>query len=154
MLLFARTQIDDLLAEIDAVRMGQEDEKCPRVFVILPADKSSWSRVEKIERASLFTKNMQLFFLCRKFLEDIKPGLQLLQQQQQPRVNVTSIPNLHGHECSEGIDIKQPRVRTNIPVSYFRPIPCCASVVIYHADSPLMLLFLVSPEHYVLYFLI
>ncbi|CAN0164065.1 unnamed protein product [Pylaiella littoralis] len=104
-------KVNAILREVDAVRMHQEGEHCPRVFFLLPADKSSWSRMKRIERLGLFTKNMDLFFLCRKFLEEIKPGLQQQQQQQQQGGNVSDIPNLHGHECSERIEVKLTRDR-------------------------------------------
>lgn len=116
--------------------MDQEGKICPRVFFLVPADMSSMSAVQKIDKFSVFTKNMHLFFLCRMFLEEIKRGLQQKQKQKQG-INVQlTTPNLNGHECSEAIDIKQPRVSVSSD---------SLLATKYHAES---IMFVTQPKHF------
>ncbi|CAN0440960.1 unnamed protein product [Ascophyllum nodosum] len=93
-------QIAQVCREADAVRKWQGRDVCPRVFFVVPADKTKLSRIERATKFNLFTKNMQLYFVCRMFFEDLRKAI--------PPLSSTR-PTDITWEYSVPIDIKQPR---------------------------------------------
>ena len=80
------------------MRKRQGRDACSRVFFIVPADKTKLSRIERAMSFNLFTKNMQLFFVCRMFFEDLRKSLSSTRS-----TDITC-------EYSVPLDNKQPRV--------------------------------------------
>ncbi|CAM9467806.1 unnamed protein product [Ectocarpus sp. 12 AP-2014] len=93
--------------EVDAGRVAQEKEVCPRVFFLVPADTSQWSTLERLERKSIFTKNMNLVFVCHTFFDEIQAKAKM-QRATEEHLALTAADKFQD-ECSEIIDIKQPR---------------------------------------------
>lgn len=104
--LCAACQLDYLHQEVQAGRRFQEEDCCPEVFCLVPADTSSWSTLERLERWKIFTKHMRLFFVCTTFFDEIRASMSP-QPEEARRNNIWD-------ECSEFIDITQPSVRCRL----------------------------------------
>ena len=102
---FCFTQVGEILDEIAAMRMEEESSKCPQCFFFLPADTSDWSTLQKADCFSIFTKNMQLFFVCRMFFEELRVAAD---RAEAARGTVTGT---NSSEISDPIALQMPRVR-------------------------------------------
>lgn len=103
-------QIDDVWKELDAVRTDQAHTKCPRAFFLVPTDKSGWSWTERADCFSLYTRNVQLFFMCRMFFEELKAATANSKAKRSVLTVRPSTVQLE-HEVSEPIPLELPRVR-------------------------------------------
>ena len=103
-------QVDDVLVQLDAVRIHQANNKCPRGFFLVPADKTKWSWTKQADCFSLYTKNVQLFFVCRMFFEELKAAATTSKADASALIAHHSEVQFD-HEFSEPIPLELPRVR-------------------------------------------
>lgn len=86
----------------------------------MPADKSAWSWTKKADCFSLYTRNVQLFFVCRMFFEELKVAAASSKPSSEPGVKALTASHAivqFEHEFSDPIPLELPKVRTQ----YFWP---------------------------------
>lgn len=102
-------QIDDVLKALNGVRIDHNKGRCPRGFFLVPTDKTAWSWVKQVDCFSLYTKNVDLFFVCRLFFEELK------KKTQAERNSLTPLSSQYDHELADPIQLQLPRVRVRRP---------------------------------------
>ena len=103
-------QIDDLLADLNAVRIHQAEGRCPRGFFLVPTNKETWSWTKRADCFSLYTRNVQLFFVCRMFFEELKTAAAMSDAERNALIARRSEIQ-YQQEFSEPIPLELPKVR-------------------------------------------
>lgn len=98
-----------VLMELNAVRIDEANLKCPRGFFLVPADKSTWSWTKKADCFSLYTRNVQLFFVCRMFFKELKVAAASLEAGREALTTRHAIVQFE-HEFSDPIPLELPKV--------------------------------------------
>eukprot|EP00752_Nemacystus_decipiens_P017613 g15785.t1 len=93
-------KLDHIQKQVDAGRLFVEEDICPEIFFLVPADTSEWALLGLEEPWRIFTRHMHLFFMCTTFFEELQASMSLWPESL--RINLQD-------ECSDPIDIGEPR---------------------------------------------
>ena len=92
------------------MRISQAEGECPRGFFLVPADKKTWSLAKRADCLSLYESDVQLFFVCRMFFEELKAAAAMSKAKRDDLIKRRSSEP----EFSEPIMLKLPRVRERL----------------------------------------
>lgn len=83
------------------MRIHQKEGICPQGFILIPKVWKDRSLVEELASFNLYARDVQLFFVCRMFFEELEA--------------VADVEDtIYEHEFSDPMILQLPRVRTQI----------------------------------------
>lgn len=102
----------DICEEIKAVRIRQENFFCPRIFFIMPPNKSA---LQKVAGFKPFTKKANVRFMCSAFFEKLRNALQTKTGNNGPLDPAAIEALCPKGELSEPLEITLTRVSASCP---------------------------------------